>query len=259
MLIKGLGWMSAVAILAGTAYAGNQACCGEVKEIKESRKIVGTPIARANPCGQANPCGKANPCAKSSPCGEIKGNPSAPAACGPCEVKCETKCPKRKAVDADIERLRVINPECTTELCVDYKVEIEHSCPGEEFDMLLQVTCGDAVIYERLIPLNNGMPDGNDDELEFHGSFTDSLAQVYNDGSQSLRAKAFVYPRAGTILSGSPAGDVWSDSMNTPGKALDRETDRVRDDADDHGFATPLYTAGRVLYTPVGWVTGRPW
>ncbi|GMU24740.1 MAG: hypothetical protein AMXMBFR13_48120 [Phycisphaerae bacterium] len=229
MLIRSLGWLSAIGLLAGTAYAGNQACCGEVREIKDSRRIVGTPIARSNPCGTANPCGK------TSACGTAKGCP--PAAC---VTECAPKC---KGADVDIEDLEAFNPECTTDLCVEYEIEIEDACPGDAFDLLVQITCNDMLIYERLVPLDQGVKDHGNEYIH-KASFTDQLAQVYNTGNEKLKVTGNVFYRGGAI-SGQPVG-----KMDASG-SLDKKTRTVRDD-DRGGWAMSLYRI-----TPMGWFSSR--
>lgn len=223
MLIRALGLFSAVGLLAGTAYAGNQACCGEVREIKESRRIVGTPIARSNPCGTVSPCGPAQACPPTA-----------------CVTECAPKC---KGADVDIEDLEAFNPECTTDLCVEYEIEIEDVCPGDAFDLLLQITCNDMLIYERLVPLDQGVKDHGNEYIH-KASFTDQLAQVYNTGNEKLKVTGNVFYRGGAI-SGRPVG-----KMDASG-SLDKKTRTVRDD-DRGGWAMALYRI-----TPMGWFSSR--
>jgi hypothetical protein len=219
--MRGLVYTSVVAVMVAflpNAMAGSGKC-GE------------------SPCG--SPCAaKASPCAATaSPCSPCKvaKNPCEPkckTVSGPCG-ECQTKC-KMPKVDADIERLKAVVPECSQQLCVEYQVDIENMCGP--YDLIIQVKNCDRIVYEKVVELENPYRVGDQGtENHYRGSFTDTLPEVFRHNSKFI-VEGNVVPR-GTRQS------------------VDRERELVRKHDKDHGYATALYAAGDVLFTPVGWVT----
>ncbi|HXK85316.1 MAG TPA: hypothetical protein PLS82_04700 [Phycisphaerae bacterium] len=222
---KRLVCLVAVALLSGTAYAADSACCSPGSEVRtemssEEVMISGTPCA---PCAAEAPCKPRRTRNICNLCGLLSPKDK----CDACAVKCcKTK--------ADIERLHASNPKCTTDLCVRYKVEVD--CPTKEYDLIVQIKCEDQIIYERVVALENGQCDKGGRQLEFYGEFTDCLPQMITS-RRGIRVEGNVVARGTTI-------------------SLDRERERLHRSSTGHGLATPLYAAGDVMYTPVRWMTG---
>src|SRR5690606_8988116 len=129
--------------------------------------------ACGDPCAQkisGTPCG--DPCAKpvKNPC-----EPKCKTKSGPCG-ECVTEC-KMPKVDADIERLKVVNPKCTRDLCVEWQVDIENMCGP--YDLIIQIKddC-DAIVYERVIALDSPYRTRRQGTKNYYrGSYTDQLPE----------------------------------------------------------------------------------
>lgn len=223
---KRLVSLSAVALLAGTVYAADRPCCGEEGEMRATE--VRTEVGSEGVVLSGEPC---------APCVECACKPKRTRnICNLCGLlsrrdKCEVKCCTAKA---NIEKLRVSNPKCTHDLCVTYKVEVD--CPTEEYDLVVQIKCEDQIMFERVVALENGVPDKGGRQLEYYGTFSDCLPTLITS-RRGIRVEGNVVPRGSMV-------------------SLDRERERLHRSTSGHGLATPLYAAGEVMYTPVRWVTG---
>ena len=199
--------------------------------------LPGLAWANCGSCGEKKACGE-SPCAKRTACAEAA--PCAPVACAPCQTKCETKCPP--AVKADIERLRAINPKCSTQLCVAYQVDLENAC-ADDYDLLVQVKCkkNGSIMFERVVALDNPY-NTHGHHRRYRASFQDDLAQTLGD-----RDDFYI---EGNVI---PRGSAENGALTA--RSIDREREPIHKSAGDHGYATALYTTAGYMYTPVRWIT----
>ncbi len=205
-----------------------------------------------DPCGICSKKTKCDPCVEttsaciertSDRCVERTASTCGPcvertADCGPCETKCETKC---RQANADIERLRAVNPKCTTDLCVTYQVDVDYVC-ADDYDLLVQIKCkdNDSIIYEKIVTLADPYEIDHNGR-KYRGTFADTLPQTLADRSD-------FYVEGNVIPKGIAANGV------TTATSLDREREPIRKADNDHGYATVLYTTADVMYTPVRWI-----
>lgn len=116
------------------------------------------------------------------------------------------KCSKQ---EAEIDRLRAVNPWGTPDIFVEYKVEIEHPCPEQTFDLVLQIRHRENVLMEVVVPLDQPT-EVDDDEIEFKGGFEGQFGVVVLEDRSHLRIEGRLVERAS-------------------GQTMDRDSERVKD------------------------------